>query len=138
MKTAFMTLEEDLHWMIQDVQSDNFNKQRLVTILQECAHFMQKSAATYHCIEQTAAQAIGGYPWYKDDQKNFPGATSLDGVCVGAHVPETIVGELANNYVYLAAQLRLALADQVEEKLELKTPLERLLHYAQTLPGNHA
>lgn len=44
-------------------------------------------------IEQMCGQALG-YPWFKDDQKNFPGATEADGVIIGEHVPETIVAEL--------------------------------------------
>lgn len=48
-------------------------------------------------IEQTCGKVLG-YPWFKDDQKNFPGATEKDGVCVGDHVGETIVSELAKKY----------------------------------------
>lgn len=48
-------------------------------------------------IEQICGKALG-YPWFKDDQKNFPGATEADGVCAGEHVAETIVAELANAY----------------------------------------
>jgi hypothetical protein len=48
-----------------------------------------------HEVEQIAGKALG-YPWYKDDQKNFPGATEADGVCIGDHVPVTIVTELAD------------------------------------------
>lgn len=33
-------------------------------------------------IEQILGKALG-YPWYKDDPKNFPNATEADGVCVG-------------------------------------------------------
>lgn len=47
--------------------------------------------------EQIAGKALG-YPWYKDDQKNFPGATESDGVCIGEHVGDTIVAELAKRY----------------------------------------
>jgi hypothetical protein len=43
-------------------------------------------------LEQTMAQALGGFPWYKDDQANFPGATEADGVCVGELVIEDLVG----------------------------------------------
>lgn len=50
-----------------------------------------------HECEQIAGKALG-YPWYKDDQKNFPGATEADGVCVGEHVGDTIVAELAEKY----------------------------------------
>jgi hypothetical protein len=45
-------------------------------------------------ICQTLGKALG-YPWYKDDQRNFPGATEANGVCVGDHVAETIACEAA-------------------------------------------
>lgn len=45
-------------------------------------------------VTQTLAQAIG-YPWYKDDQENFPGATEANGVCVGDHVAESLAMEAA-------------------------------------------
>lgn len=48
-------------------------------------------------ITQICGKALG-YSWYKDDQKNFPGATEKTGVCVGEHVAETIVAELADKY----------------------------------------
>ena len=35
-------------------------------------------------IEQILGKALG-YPWFKDDPKNFPTATEADGVCVGDH-----------------------------------------------------
>lgn len=34
-------------------------------------------------IEQILGKVLG-YPWYKDDPKNFPDATEADGVCIGA------------------------------------------------------
>jgi len=46
-------------------------------------------------ICQTLGQALG-YPWYKNDQKNFPGSTDMHGVCVGEHVAESIASEAAN------------------------------------------
>ena len=45
-------------------------------------------------VEQTLGKALG-YPWYKDDHKNFPGATEADGVCIGDHVPESLLAEAA-------------------------------------------
>jgi hypothetical protein len=48
-------------------------------------------------IEQTCGKVLD-YPWFKDDQKNFPEATEKDGVCVGEHVAETIAAELARKY----------------------------------------
>lgn len=57
--------------------------------------------------EQIAGKALG-YPWYKDDQKNFPGATKEDGVCIGEHVGDTIVKELASSYKAEHARAELA------------------------------
>ena len=45
-------------------------------------------------ISQVLGKALG-YPWFKDDQKIFPGATEANGVCVGAHTAETIADEAA-------------------------------------------
>ena len=53
-------------------------------------------------VEQTLGKALG-YPWYKDDQKNFPGATEVDGVCVGAHVAQSIALEAAHKITRLTA-----------------------------------
>jgi hypothetical protein len=47
-----------------------------------------------HEIEQILGKALG-YPWFKDDQKNFPGATEEHGVCVGEHVAVTLAMEAA-------------------------------------------
>jgi len=46
-------------------------------------------------IQQTLGKALG-YPWFKDDQKNFPGSTEEHGVCVGEHVAATLADEAAN------------------------------------------
>lgn len=49
--------------------------------------------------EARICQILGaalGYPWYKDDQENFPGATEADGVCVGDHIAETLASEAAD------------------------------------------
>ena len=48
--------------------------------------------------EQIAGKALG-YPWFKNDQANFPGTTEAEGVCIGEHVGDTIVEELANAYI---------------------------------------
>ena len=56
-------------------------------------------------IEQTCGKALG-YSWFKDDQKNFPGATEKDGVCVGEHVAETIVSELAKRHTEVLARIK--------------------------------
>ena len=48
------------------------------------------------------------YPWFKDDRKNFPGATEEHGVCVGEHVAETIASEAANKIIKLRQLLQKA------------------------------
>ena len=58
-------------------------------------------------IEQTLGRALG-YPWFKDDQKNFPGATDADGVCVGDHVAESLAMEAASKISDLRARLEAA------------------------------
>jgi len=55
-------------------------------------------------ICQTLGKALG-YPWFKDDQKNFPGATEADGVCVGEHVAETVAEEAAKRMARLESKL---------------------------------
>lgn len=54
------------------------------------------------------------YPWYKDNQKNFPGATEANGVCVGNQTAESIADEAASEI----ARLR-----QLERRCEMKTGL---------------
>jgi hypothetical protein len=63
-------------------------------------------------IEQTCGKVLD-YPWFKDDQKNFPGATEKDGVCVGEHVAETIAAELARKYTEAKDRIK-----RLEEALE--------------------
>lgn len=61
--------------------------------------------------QQEVTQALGrtlGYPWFKDDQKNFPGATEADGVCVGDHVAESMASEAANRIAKLEEALEAA------------------------------
>lgn len=57
-------------------------------------------------ICQTLGKALG-YPWFKDDQKNFPGTIEADGVCVGEHVAETIAEEAAMCISRLEAEKKL-------------------------------
>ena len=43
-------------------------------------------------IEQILGKALG-YPWYKDDPKNFPNATEADGVCVAPNTAASLAME---------------------------------------------
>ena len=54
-------------------------------------------------ICQTLGKALG-YPWFKDDPKNFPNATGADGVCVGDHVAESLAAEAADAIAALRAR----------------------------------
>lgn len=49
---------------------------------------------------QTLGKALR-YPWFKDDQENFPGATEADGVGVGDHVAESLAAEAAKRIAEL-------------------------------------
>lgn len=51
-------------------------------------------------VVQTLGKALH-YPWFKDDQKNFPGATEEDGVDVGDHVSESLAAEAAKRIAEL-------------------------------------
>lgn len=54
-------------------------------------------------ICQSLGKALG-YPWFKDDQRNFPGATEGNGVCVGDHVAESIADEAASRISAILAE----------------------------------
>ena len=56
-------------------------------------------------IQQTLGKALG-YPWFKDDQKNFPGSTQEHGVCFGDHVAESLADEAAETIGRLRAERR--------------------------------
>ena len=64
-------------------------------------------------VEQALGIALH-YPFYCDDQKNFPGTTLVDGVCTGEHVVETIAAEAANRIKKLE-----------EENIALKEKIKR-------------
>jgi hypothetical protein len=55
---------------------------------------MHKAIKAFHEVEQILGKALG-YPWYKDDKKNFPNATEADGVCVGDNIAESLAMEAA-------------------------------------------
>lgn len=59
-------------------------------------------------IEQILGKALG-YPWYKDDQKNFPNTTEAAGVCVGV--------ETAWSLAKIAADKIKELEDKLKEKV---------------------
>ena len=76
---------------------------------------------------EEVCQSLGkvlGYPWFKDDQKNFPDATEENGVCVGEHVAESISEEAAKKIVALEERVR----ELEAEKSNLKDANKSSLH----------
>lgn len=71
---------------------------------------------------QTLGKALG-YPWYMDDQKNFPGADESSGVSVGDHVAGSIAREAATKIAMLETQLQVKevlYQDAFEQKRKLE------------------
>src|SRR5688572_4699140 len=60
-------------------------KSRAEALEKKHGELVQACARQEDEIQQTLAQALEGFPWYKDDQVNFPGATVENGVCVGEY-----------------------------------------------------
>jgi hypothetical protein len=58
----------------------------LITSVKEAGAILQNEKYKKEMveIEQILGKALG-YPWFKDDQCNFPNATEADGVAVGDH-----------------------------------------------------
>lgn len=82
-----------------------------------CDKFKEKTIQSRREVEQILGKALG-YPWYKDDQKNFPGATEADGVCIGEQVVETLAEEAAE---------RIKISEKHELELyKLETEISRL------------
>lgn len=70
----------------------------------------QRQVKGYQSECREVEQALGkvlGYPWYRDDQKNFPGSSEVDGVCVGEHVPSSIANEAATKIATQAARIEM-------------------------------
>ena len=55
-------------------------------------------------ISQVLGRALD-YPRFVDDQKNFPGSTDADGVCVGDHVAASLADEAAGTIRALRAEV---------------------------------
>lgn len=70
---------------------------------------------SHDAVCQTLGKALG-YPRYCDDQKNFPGATDADGVCVGDHVAESIADEAAKRIAQLSERAKVL--DRYREVME--------------------
>ena len=55
-------------------------------------------------IDQILGKALN-YPWFKDDQENFPNATEADGVAIGDHTTWSLAHQAADKIKELQEQL---------------------------------
>ncbi len=90
---------------------------------------LRKALATQQAeIQQILGKALG-YPWFKDDQKNFPGATEENGVCVGEHVAETLAMEAAAKITELKRK--------VEELEHFRPMIESWIRFKAQFPDEY-
>lgn len=84
--------------------------------MQEGADEIERLRLACTKMNDEVCQRLGkalGYPWFKDDQTNFSGATEENGVCTGEHVAESIAAEAAAEIERLRAALhRISLGSQ--------------------------
>ena len=64
-------------------------------------------------IEQILGKALG-YPWYKEDTKNFPTATQADGVCVGVETAWSLAMIAADRIKELEDRLKNATTFEIK------------------------
>ncbi|WZO97291.1 hypothetical protein EP7_004316 [Isosphaeraceae bacterium EP7] len=86
---------------MSDLYSAAYDRAEAVTKERDALRLACSEANDEVC--QTLGKALG-YPWFKDDQKNFPGADETHGVCVGEHVAETIAEAAAKRIAELEEQ----------------------------------
>lgn len=70
----------------------------LIADLREARGRIKRLETGYSKMNEEVCQVLGkalGYPWFKDDPKNFPNATEANGVCVGEHVAESLADAAA-------------------------------------------
>jgi predicted metal-dependent phosphoesterase TrpH len=70
-------------------------------------------------IQQELGKKLG-YPWFKDSQEHFPGATEASGVCVGDHVGGTLAIEAAEKIRDLRAEVE-KLKEQLYAEIKKNT-----------------
>lgn len=122
--TAAREVSEIPEDFIPTLKGKNTKRYIAREVMAETAEVKRLATLTFHEVEQTLGKALG-YPWFKDDQKNFPGATEKDGVCVGEHVPETIAAEAARRLV------------EAKEECAEVTAIAYALESAINLAGNY-
>lgn len=82
-------------------------------------------------VDQVLGKALG-YPWYCDDQENFPGTKLEDGVCTGDNCPESLLGQAAQALMSLSGKAKSLVVDEsvnVPCTAALEVELQALVKY---------
>jgi hypothetical protein len=78
---------------------------RVKELEKDCKQLQGVAQKSDEEICQTLGQSLG-YPWFKDDPKNFPESTEADGVCVGDHCGATLALEMKDRVSELEAKVK--------------------------------
>lgn len=92
-----------------DDQFESMERDRFENLVKDARAQVEQVVKDENQIQQVLGRALG-FPWYKDDQENFPGSTEADGVCVGDHVAATLAADAAERIVALETALKKILA----------------------------
>jgi hypothetical protein len=107
-------------------------------VLERAADEIERLRLACTKMNDEVCQRLGkalGYPWFKDDQENFTGATEESGVCTGEHVAESIAAEAARRIGNLEAELDEAIqrgndwCDQAQKARAERDRLREALRY---------
>jgi hypothetical protein len=106
-------------------------------LLKDYAAIVDKCRKESEEIEQILGKALG-YPWYKDDPKNFPNATEADGVCVAPNTAASLAMHAADKIKMLDIReqdKQKIIDEQREEIARLKESVEyysdMMLHHME-------
>jgi hypothetical protein len=109
---------------------------RMERELEELRRFRAETLVTEHLLSQELAKSLAGrYPWYKDDQRNFPGATEADGVCTGDSTLESLVAEVVVEVARLRKAVLDAYSDVAVEVGGLRADRDRLIEELESEKG---
>lgn len=78
---------------------------RVKELEEDCKQLQGVAQKSDEEICQTLGKTLG-YPWFKDDPKNFPECTEADGVCVGDHCGATLALEMRDRMSELEAKVK--------------------------------
>lgn len=74
-------------------------------------------------MNEEVCQVLGkvlGFPWFKDDQKNFPGATEKDGICQGEYTCESMADLAAAEIIKLRKAIKYVIDSDRLDSAELE------------------